>query len=91
MAISNTPAIAGPGEKWYGKWWGSDAGLWINFSTGCGRDLSYKSKCYKFSRLNSFAIEADGTIFCDGDITPVIDKPLSRYSKCTSAGWRTVR
>ena len=90
MAISNTAAIAAPGEKWYSEWWGSDAGLWINFSTGCGRDLGFKSKCYKFLRINSFAIEADGTIFCDAN-APAIDKPLSRFSKCTSRGWQTVR
>ena len=87
----NTNTIAAPGEKWYGKWWGSDAGLWINFSTGCGRDLGFNSKCYKFTRINKFAIEADGTLYCDAKSTPIVDKPLTTSSKCTSRGWQTVR
>ena len=90
-ATANLNAFAAPGEKWYSEWWGSDAGLWINFATGCGRDLGFKSKCYKFSRINGFAIEADGILYCDTDKTPALNKPLTPSSKCTSRGWQTVR
>jgi len=84
-------AFAAPGEKWYSEWWGSDAGLWVNLKTGCGRDLGVNSKCYRFTRINGFAIEADGTLFCDAGKTPVLSKPLSASSKCTSRGWQKVR
>ena len=84
-------AFAAPGEKWYSEWWGSDAGLWINFKTGCGRDLGANSKCYKFSRINGFAIEADGVLYCDANKTPALNKTLTPSSKCTSRGWQTVR
>ena len=90
-AAANLNASAAPGEKWYSEWWGSDAGLWVNFKTGCGRDLGFKSKCYKFSRINGFAIEADGVLFCDAHKTPAQNKPLTASSKCTSRGWQTVR
>ena len=89
--IANPNAFAAPGEKWYSEWWGSDAGLWINFKTGCGRNLGAYSKCYKFTRINGFAIEADGILYCDADKTPALNKPLTSSSKCTSRGWQTVR
>lgn len=84
-------ASAAPGEKWYSQWWGTDAGLWINLKTGCGRDLGFNSKCYRFSRINGFAIEADGTLYCDTEKTPVLNHPLTNSSKCTSRGWQKVR
>lgn len=90
-AAFNLRAFAAPGEKWYGEWWGSDAELWVNFSKECGRDLGFKSKCYKFSRINSFAIEADGILYCDAEKAPAMHKPLTPSSKCTSRGWQTVK
>ena len=90
-AAAHRNAFAAPGEKWFSEWWGTDAGLWVDLKTGCGRDLGANSMCYRFSRINGFAIEADGTLFFDPEITPIGSKPLTASSKCKSRGWQKVR
>ncbi len=51
-------------------------------------------------RLNSFAVESGGILYCDMNMTPVLDKPIVEFgglgtsqtvvSTCTSQGWRTL-
>lgn len=86
--LSQASATAAPGEIWYGERPESDAGLYINLRTGCGRDLGLNSKCYRFTRVNNFAIDVDGTLMCDFEKTPAPRQPLTYKYKCTSKGWK---
>ena len=95
--VSVAPAYAG-NSIFYSRY-GTDGFLKYSSSRGCFVGLV--GRCSSaVSRLNEFAVESGGTLYCDAVKTPVIDRPLVKFagygsnqrviSTCTSKGWKNL-
>jgi len=92
-------AAASAGDNVFYSRYGADGYLSYSNSRGCFVNLL--GRCMSnVNRLNSFAVESGGVLYCDASKTPVLDHPLIEYagfaskqrviSTCTSKGWRSL-
>ena len=87
------------GHQIYYSQYGTDNVMFYSNSKKCFTTL--RGVCASgVQRLNPFAVESGGILYCDINTTPVLDKPIVEFgglgtsqtvvSTCTSQGWRTL-
>ena len=85
------------GDSYFYSKYGTDGFLMYSSSRRCF--VTLRGSCDPgATRINSFAVESGGTLYCDKSKTPLVDRPLLDFagygtnqrfiSTCTIKGWK---